>query len=151
MDKNQKLILITIFFCLLVVFEQYSKTIILKNSDIYTVLFIDSIVYFLLIIPFILYNKNINSILDDINNIDYNTHLLNLLGILFITLNVISDTYLIKNYDMKSVGLYDTISKIFFTIIFSIFLLKEDYNADELLGYLIILFGFFIVYKKNGN
>ena len=71
MDKNQKLISITIFFSLLVVFEQYSKKIILKNSDIYTVLFIDSIVYFLLIIPFILYNKNINSILDDINNIDY--------------------------------------------------------------------------------
>jgi len=151
MDKNQKLISITIFFSLLVVFEQYSKKIILKNSDIYTVLFIDSIVYFLLIIPFILYNKNINSILDDINNIDYNTHLLNLLGILFITLNVISNTYLIKNYDMKSVGLYDTISQIIFTIIFSIFLLKEDYNSDELLGYLIILFGFFIVYKKNSN
>ena len=88
---------------------------------------------------------NFNSYYKSINN---STNIIYIIGLVFICINVVTNTQLLKDYDMNKVILYSTITRIFFTMIISVCFLKEDLTNKQKLGYFIIIIGFLLVHNK---
>lgn len=147
-DNNFILILILFITNILGVFEQYSKKTVLKKTDITSVLFMETVLIFTIILSYILYDKNISDIYKSIKEIDNYTYTLTILGIIFLAFNVYCNTYLLKNYDLNVVSVYGRVFGLLINILVSYFILEEDISMRQLIGYTIIIVGFFISYKN---
>jgi uncharacterized membrane protein len=147
MDNNN-LLLISTITSIFIIFEQYSKKKILKETDLYTILFFDTVIISIILLSFVLYKKNINELVNNYKSINNSTNIIYIIGLVFICINVVTNTQLLKDYDMNKVILYSTITRIFFTMIISVCFLKEDLTNKQKLGYFIIIIGFLLVHNK---
>ena len=146
--NNNSLLWISTITSILIIYEQYSKKRILKETDIYTILFFDTIIISVILLSFIMYKKNVNELVNNYKIVSNSTNIIYLIGLVFICINVITNTQLLNDYDMNEVILYSTITRIFFTMVVSVCFLKEDLTNKQILGYFIILAGFLLVYNK---
>ena len=146
--NNNSLLWISTITSILIIYEQYSKKIILKETDIYTILFFDTIIISVFLLSFILYKKNINELIKNFKSVNNSTNIIYLIGLVFVCFNVVINIQLLNDYDMNKVSLFSTITRIFFTMVVSVCFLKEDLTNKQILGYFIILAGFLLVYNK---
>ena len=146
--NNNSLLWISTITSILIIYEQYSKKIILKETDIYTILFFDTIIISLFLLSFILYKKNINELIKNFKSVNNSSNIIYLTGLVFVCINIVININLLNDYDMNKVSLFSTITRIFFTMVVSVCFLKEDLTNKQILGYFIILAGFLLVYNK---
>tara|TARA_S200000501_G_C20540293_1_gene619747 strand:- start:44 stop:493 length:450 start_codon:yes stop_codon:yes gene_type:complete len=147
-DNNSILIFILIVTNLLGAFEQYAKKTALKKSDILTVLFMETVLISTILLLYILNNKSISDIYKSIRKIDNNTYIVTILGIIFLSINVYCYAYLLKSNDLNIVSVYGRVFGLFINVLVSYFILKENITIQQLVGYFIIMIGFYISYKN---
>jgi drug/metabolite transporter (DMT)-like permease len=147
-DDNFMLILILIVTNIFGAFEQYAKKIVLRKTDITSVLFMETILISTIILSYILYTKSTNDIYKSIREIDDYTYTISILGIIVLAFNVYCHAYLLKRYNLNVVSVYGRVFGLFINILISYFILKENITRQQCIGYLIIIIGFYISYKN---
>jgi uncharacterized membrane protein len=147
MDTTYILILITFLISITESFEKYFKQSSLKKVDVILYLAIESFILSLILFIYIYCNTDTNDVFKMLNNIDNNTLKTMFGAIIILLFNKIVKYYLLSNYNLLDVLIYDDILDIFSISLISYFFLNESISKEKLLGIIIIIIGMYVFNK----
>lgn len=147
MDTKIILILITFLISITESVEKYFKKSSLKKVDIISYLAIESLIFSLILFIYIILSGKTNKIYQMFNNIDDYSFKHMIYAIMILLINKFVKYYLLSNYNLLDVLVYDDLLDIIVISLISYFFLNESISKEKLLGIIIIITGMYIFYK----
>tara|TARA_A100000164_G_scaffold377587_1_gene417111 strand:- start:652 stop:1098 length:447 start_codon:yes stop_codon:yes gene_type:complete len=147
MDTKFILILITFLISITESVEKYLKQSSLKKVDIISYLAIESFIFSLILFIYIILSGKTNKIYQMFNNIDDFSFKHMIYAIMILLINKFVKYYLLSNYNLLDVLVYDDLLDIIVISLVSYFFLNESISKEKLLGIIIIIIGMYIFYK----